>query len=294
MNESSSDAPNTADIASLPPRNQDSHKGDYGKAVMVGGSRGMAGAVALSGLAALRGGAGLVNVATADVCLETVAAIEPAFTTTPLPCDDSGKIRADAFQPLKELSQWATCMAVGPGLGRSASLEYLVARIYTEVSIPLVCDADALNALAASPQVLEHAGGPRVLTPHAGELARLTGVAAGDTDGQTTAARELAARHPGLVVVLKGNRTLVTDGQQHARNSTGNAGMATGGSGDVLTGLITALVCQGLTPWEAACHGVYLHGLAGDLAAEEVGQVSLICRDLIRFLPAAILHSQAK
>jgi len=278
----------TSDSARLSLRGQNSHKGDYGKAVIVGGSRGMAGAVALAGRAALRGGAGLVNVATADVCLETVAAIEPSFTTTPLPCDDSGRMVEHACAPLLELSEWATCMALGPGLGRSPSLSRLVLRLYREVQIPMVCDADALNALAEHAIGLRDAGGPRILTPHAGELQRLTGAAADDADAQAAAAIELARKHEPLVVVLKGNRTLVTDGQQHARNTTGNAGMATGGSGDVLTGLIVALMCQGLTPWDAACRGVFLHGLAGDLAAGQMGQVSLISRDIIDYLPAAI------
>ena len=159
--------------------------------------------------------------------------------------------------------------------------------MYQEIAKPIVFDADALNALAAEPDVLAHPGGPRILTPHPGEFARLIGRKL-DPEPRSDAAAELAARC-GIVVVLKGHRTLVTDGQRRAVNATGNPGMATGGTGDVLTGLITALACQHLEPFDAARLGVYLHGLAGDLAAAELGQVSLVASDLIRYLPKAFL-----
>ena len=159
-------------------------------------------------------------------------------------------------------------------------------RLYQEIAKPMVFDADALNALAAESDVLSHPGGPRILTPHPGEFARLIGRKLDADDSQRAPPVELAARC-GIVVVLKGHRTLVTDGRRRALNATGNPGMATGGSGDVLTGLITALVCQKMEPFDAARLGVHLHGLAGDLAAEELGQVSLIASDLIQYLPEA-------
>jgi NAD(P)H-hydrate epimerase len=154
----------------------------------------------------------------------------------------------------------------------------------------MVVDADALFALAERKELVSQAAGPRILTPHPGEFARLTGVTPTTNDAaRAAAAGELAAASgsSGLVVVLKGHRTVVTDGQRVAFNTTGNPGMATGGTGDVLTGFITALVCQGLVPFDAARLGVYLHGLAGDLAAAKLGQVSLTARDLVEYLPAA-------
>jgi NAD(P)H-hydrate epimerase len=269
----------------LPPRKPDAHKGDFGLALVVGGSRGMAGAAALAGMAALRGGAGLVRLAVPDAVLETVAGFEPSYMTVPLAADGAGRIAAAAADRIVELAEPATAIACGPGLGRSADLNGLIAQLYQQIDKPMVFDADALNALSTQPDVLAHPGGPRVLTPHPGEFARLIGKKLA-ADASSDAAAQLAARC-GVVIVLKGHRTLVTDGRCHAVNSTGNPGMATGGTGDVLTGLITALLCQRLVPLDAARLGVHLHGLAGDLAADKLGQVSLVARDLISFLPQA-------
>ncbi len=249
----------------------------------------MAGAAGLAGLATLRSGAGLVRLAVADCCLDTVAGFEPSFMTAPLPNDDAGRIAGSARWQLAELtkSASATVVACGPGLSRSPDLDALVAWLYTTLAQPAVFDADALNALAAQPDVLRHAAGPRILTPHPGEFARLVGASRIDSrEIQEREAVELAAKI-GAVIVLKGHRTLVTDGQRSAHNTTGNPGMATGGSGDVLTGITAALLGQGLPPFDAARLAVYVHGLAGDLAAAELGQVSLIASDLIGFLPAA-------
>jgi NAD(P)H-hydrate epimerase len=270
----------------LPERDPESHKGAFGTALLVGGSRGMTGAVALAGMAALRGGAGLVRLAVADACLEVVAGIEPSYMTSPLPSDRAGRIASAALDRIVALAARATVVGCGPGLGRSQGLTGLVARLYQHLAQPMVVDADGLNALAAMPESLAHPGGPRVLTPHAGEFARLLGVDDVPADQRQPRAVEFAARH-GVVLVLKAHRTLITDGRRKALNPTGNPGMATGGTGDVLTGLITALACQHLSPFDAARLGVYLHGLAGDLAAEELGQESLIARDLIHYLPVA-------
>ena len=150
----------------------------------------------------------------------------------------------------------------------------------------MVIDADGLNALAESPGILAKGGGPRVLTPHPGEFRRLVGQAAADREQQELMAVQLAA-NSGVVIVLKGHRTLITDGKTRLHNSTGNPGMASGGSGDVLTGIITALICQSMAPLEAAQLGVHLHGLAGDLAAAELGQESMIASDLVGFLTSA-------
>ena len=271
----------------LPQRAPGAHKGDFGLAVVVGGSRGMAGAVALAGMAALRGGAGLVRLAVPDVCLDAVAGFEPSYMTVALPSDRAGRISLCAREKLAQSLAPATVVACGPGLGRSLGLEVLVAWLYTHLPQPMVVDADGLNALAARPEVLTRPGGPRILTPHPGEFARLVGGGQVPAEERLAKATDLAALC-GVIVVLKGHRTLITDGRRHAINTTGNPGMATGGSGDVLTGLIAALACQGLSPFDAARLGVHLHGLAGDLAAEQLGQEAMIASDLIRCLPEAI------
>jgi ADP-dependent NAD(P)H-hydrate dehydratase len=277
------------DLPRLAQRRPDAHKGDFGLAVIVGGSRGMAGAAAMAGMAALRGGAGLVRLAVPECCLATVAGFEPSCMTVPLPCDRNGRIALAAWKIVRDETARATVVACGPGLGRSLGLDVLVARLYAQSPKPMVVDADGLNALSARRDVLGAPGGPRILTPHPGEFARLLGggsVPHKERQKTNMEAVALAARYK-AVVVLKGHRTLVTDGATRWINTTGNPGMATGGSGDVLTGLITALACQGLSPWDAARLGVYLHGLAGDLAAAELGQESLAAGDLIRFLPHA-------
>jgi len=250
----------------------------------------MTGAIALAGMAALRSGAGLVRLAVPEECLATVAAHEPSYMTANLPGDEAGHISIRALPVLEELVQSATATACGPGLGRCRGLSHLVSRLYERIDRPMVLDADALTALADAGIFSEDrapASSPRVLTPHPGEFARLLGVSTADVQKQReTLASQFASRH-GIALVLKGHRTIVTDGKRMAINSTGNPGMATGGTGDVLTGVITALICQGLPAYEAARLGVHAHGLAGDLAAAELGQVSLIASDLLRSLPAA-------
>ena len=246
----------------------------------------MAGAIALAGLAALRSGAGLLSLAVPKACLDTVAGFEPSYMTVPLPADTEGRLSAAARGRLEHLAQTATAIGLGPGMGRSPQIDGLVAGLYTKLDNPLVVDADGLNALASQPDVLSRPGGPRVLTPHPGEFSRLDGVQHVDRNQSGQRAVELAGQC-NAVVVLKGHQTLVTDGSQSIKNATGNPGMATGGSGDVLTGVITALIAQGLSPLDAAQLGVHLHGRAGDLAAEQFGPVSLIASDLVKFLPAA-------
>ena len=246
----------------------------------------MTGAITLAGLATLRGGAGLVRLAVPAGSQQVVAGYEPSYMTLGLPEDAEGRISAAAKDLLAERAKEATVVALGPGLGRSDDLTKLVSWAYEQLPQPMVFDADALNALAANPQVLTRPGGARILTPHPGEFARLVEITGLDAAAKRQKAIDLAGSC-GVVVVLKGHGTLVTDGKNSAINTTGNPGMATGGTGDVLTGLITALLCQNLGPYEAARAGVHLHGLAGDMAAAELGQISLIARDLVDFLPAA-------
>jgi NAD(P)H-hydrate epimerase len=275
-------------LPKLAPRRPDSHKGDFGRAVLVGGSRGMTGAIALAGMAALRGGAGLVTLAVPEACLDVVAGHEPSYMTVPLPCGADGRLSAKAAHQVNDLAAKATAVAIGPGLGQSPALVELVSGWYSSLAAPLVVDADGLNALAQRQDALSSPGGPRILTPHPGEFARLVDKPLRSRGDQESMAQKLAGEWQ-AVMVLKGHQTMITDGRQFSRNTTGNPGMATGGCGDVLTGVITALLCQGLPPFDAARLGVHVHGLAGDLAAAQLGQVSMIASDLLRFLPEASL-----
>ncbi len=277
-----------APLPLLPPRRADSHKGDFGRALLIGGSRGMSGAIALAGRAALRSGAGLVTLAIPNCIQDVVASIEPSYMTKGF-TDENGQFMRSATDELIGLAlEGATAVALGPGLGRADTLTAFVEGVFGALSTPMVVDADALFALAQRPEALAHPGGPRVLTPHPGEFARLTGEQPAHSDRIEAAAR-LARRDANgrTIVVLKGHNTVITDGHHYFINSTGNAGMATGGTGDVLTGIVTALLCQGLAPFDAARLGAHVHGLAGDLATEQLGQVSLIASDLIHYLPKA-------
>jgi NAD(P)H-hydrate epimerase len=269
----------------LAPRRADSHKGDFGRALLIGGSRGMSGAIALAGKAALRSGAGLVTLAVPSSVQDVVASIEPSYMTHGVP-ETGGQIADGAADGLLALTQNATAVAIGPGLGRQRGISNLVERLYRAVMQPIVVDADALYALAERPSAMSNPTAARILTPHPGEFERLAGKRPAESE-RVSVAGEFAAASSNTIVVLKGHRTVVTDGQRFSLNRTGNPGMATGGTGDVLTGIITALLCQGLEPFDAARLGVHVHGLAGDLAAEDVGQVSMIASDLIEYLPKA-------
>ncbi len=273
----------------LPPRPDVSHKGTFGHVLIVAGSRGMSGAACLAGGAALRGGAGLTTVAIPEEIASIVAGFEPSYLTLGLPQTDCGQFAVEAGAQILELAGRVTTVACGPGWGTSPGLVELARLLHASVRQPLVVDADGLNALAALPGGCPAAppGMPRVFTPHPGEFARLLKI---DTrvvqENRETLAVEFARRLGG-VILLKGRGTVITDGERVAMNSTGNSGMATGGTGDVLTGLIAALLAQDMPPFEAAQLGAHLHGLAGDLAAAELSRHSLIASDLLRYLPHA-------
>jgi NAD(P)H-hydrate epimerase len=277
----------------LAPRPADSHKGNFGHALVIGGSRGMSGAIALSGMAALRSGAGLVTLVVPRTIQDIVAGFNPSYMTRGW-IDDDGHFGPDAWQTSFIEGIAPTAAAIGPGIGRTDAVMDMVTSAYHESELPLVLDADALFALATRQTDLLAAAGPRILTPHPGEFARLAKFRYSVDDRLNGAiefmSRFYPRRHP-LILVLKGHETIVTDGQRYAINQTGNPGMATGGTGDVLTGVITALLCQGLPPYDAARLGVHLHGLAGDLAAKKLGQVSLIATDLLDFLPTAFQNT---
>jgi NAD(P)H-hydrate epimerase len=271
----------------LPPRRPDSNKGTYGRVLVVGGSRGMSGAAVLCAGAALRSGAGLVRAAVPAEALPIVAQANPCIMTAGLAHDDAGRFAEGALAEALALAQASDVVALGPGLGRSLALTTFVARFIQQCSKPQVVDADALNALAEDAAVLKRHAAPVIITPHPGEFARLLRTDTATVQQQRRDLAERFAHEHNVVVVLKGHATLVTDGRRLFRNTTGNPGMATAGSGDVLTGLIAALVGQGLPAFDAAQLGVYLHGLAGDLAARGVGEISLIATDLIGYLPRA-------
>lgn len=279
-------------LPKLPPRPDESHKGTFGKAVIVAGSRGMSGAACLAGLGALRGGAGLVQLAVPSAILPIVAAVEPSYLTVPLPEDERGRISRRAARDILHLAEDCSAMAIGPGWGTSPDLLELTQLVYTTAAVPLVIDADGLNSLSRLTDQWPSApnGASRILTPHPGEFARLlkTSTKAVQADREGLAA-EFATRH-GTIVLLKGHATVITDGQRTAINTTGNSGMATGGTGDVLTGLIAALLAQGLPAFDAARLGAHLHGLAGDLAAAEQSRPGLIASDLPRYIGKAWLQ----
>jgi NAD(P)H-hydrate epimerase len=280
------------ELPELPPREPESHKGTYGRVLIVAGSRGMSGAAILAGLGALRGGAGLVQVAVPAEVLPIVAAYNPCYLTALLPQDAHGRLSSDAEEFVLTLVESSDVLALGPGLGQSDAITHLVKSVLQRVRCPLILDADGLNALAHLWAHRPRAESPPrsqslLLTPHPGEFARML---------QTTIAEvkqrreELALRFASerkVILVLKGHQTLVTDGEKLYRNTTGNPGMATGGTGDVLTGLIAALIAQKLPAFEAAQLGVYLHGLAGDFARNRVSDAPLIAMDVVERLSEA-------
>ncbi len=279
-------------LPSLPPRAPDSNKGTFGRVLVVAGSRGMSGAAILSGMAALRGGAGLVQVATSEEILPIVAGYSPCYLTAALPQDHEGRVSTAAEELVLELAGKSDVLALGPGLGQSDAITHLVKTVLAKAMLPLVLDADGLNALAklwtGKPRKDALARShPLILTPHPGEFARLLNTSVADVIGnRETLAVQFAAERQ-VVLVLKGHQSLVTDGRRLYRNTTGNPGMATGGAGDVLTGLIAALLAQKLGAFAATQLGVYLHGLAGDLARDQLGEVALIASDLLDYIPAA-------
>jgi len=284
------------DVTTLPPwppRPLDSNKGTFGRVLVIAGSRGMAGAAILTGRSCLRGGAGLVRVACPLGTQPIVAAGEPCLMTLGLPQDANGRCTLSALRQWRELAKTSDVVALGPGLGRNASLDVIVPRFVAERERPLVLDADGLNAMVGQSDTWRTGNGPIVITPHPGEFGRLLGLTTKEVQARR---RELAikfAGETGAVVLLKGHGTIVTDGQRVYVNSTGNPGMATAGSGDVLTGLIAALLAQGFAAFEAAQLAAHLHGRAGDLARDTIGEVSLIATDLLDFLSKAIRETHS-
>jgi len=277
----------------LRPRAPETQKGDVGHVFVVAGSVGLSGAAALCSVGALRTGAGLVTLGIPERLHDLMASKLTEVMTKPLPETKAGSLSLQALPEILTFTERVDVIALGPGLSQQAQTKQLVQQVLPKLAKPCVLDADGLNAIAEDLQVLKRRVHPLVLTPHPGEMARLITLSAQDVQrDRERIAKEFAKRY-GLVVVLKGHKTAVAnvDGQLYV-NETGNPGMASGGFGDVLTGMIAALAGQGLAVFDAARLGVYLHGLAGDLAADEVGPVGLIASDLLDRIPAAIEQYQ--
>ncbi|MEI7686126.1 MAG: NAD(P)H-hydrate dehydratase [Planctomycetota bacterium] len=278
-------------VTTLPPwphRPLDSNKGTFGRALIIAGSRGMSGAALLAAKSCLRGGAGLVKIACPSDTQAIIAAGEPCAMTVPLPQTDAGVFANDAFASWLTLQAASDVVALGPGLGRGVSIDVMVASFIAQRTKPMVLDADGLNAMVGQDAAWRKSATPIVITPHPGEFARLTGLTVKDVQSKRQELATAFAQKTGAVVVLKGAETVVTDGQQLYINDTGNPGMATAGAGDVLTGLVAALLAQGFAPFAAAQLAVNRHGRAGDLARDTIGEVSLIATDIVEFLPKAL------
>jgi NAD(P)H-hydrate epimerase len=275
----------------LPARRADSHKGDYGRILIVAGSRDLSGAAALCALGALRAGAGLVRVALPDAVHPALCARVLAATWLPLPSTPAGTLAHASYRALRQAASEADAVALGPGLGGHVETAHLVRELALEIEKPLVLDADGLNAFAGRIEELQREQ-PTVLTPHPGEFARLCPRRAVKTPSQRLAAGRALARDIRGVVVLKGHGTVVADARSAFVNTTGNPGMATGGSGDVLAGMTAALLVTSEGALLAARRAVFAHGLAGDLARDALGETSLGAEDLLSYLGPAFLRWQ--
>lgn len=272
---------NHKDVLSfLPDRDPFGHKGSFGKILLLCGSRGYTGAAYLSAMGALRSGAGLtfLGVPESIYAIEAVKLNEPVVF--PLP-DNDGIIGITAIQNVMERLPKMDAVLIGCGLGISAATEALVKAVLEYAQCPVVVDADGITLLKAHKDILRGRRAPTILTPHDGEFVRIGG-SLGE-DRMASAAN--FAREWNCIVLLKGHRTCISDGKTHYRNTTGNPGMAVGGSGDVLSGIIVSLLGQGIRPLEAAACGAWLHGAAGDLCAEEMGQYGMLPTDMLNVLP---------
>jgi ADP-dependent NAD(P)H-hydrate dehydratase / NAD(P)H-hydrate epimerase len=281
--------------AVLAPRKADSNKGLYGHVLAVAGSQGKAGAAAMVGMAALRTGAGLVTVATPRSVLASVAGFSPELMTEPMSETDGGSFSILAVDEVRKLAQGKTVLAIGPGVSRDKETAQMIRSLVERASLPVVLDADGLNAFEEHREQVNGRRHPLVVTPHPGEMARLTGLSVAEVQkDRIGVARKYAMEHQAYVV-LKGDHTVVAepDGKVWI-NNTGNPGMSTGGTGDILTGMVAGMVAQHPNNIAAAViAAVHLHGLAGDAARDEVGEMALIATDLLGGLPEAIRRAKA-
>lgn len=266
-------------LSILPDRAVDAHKGDFGKILLLCGSKGYTGAAYLAAQASLRSGAGLVflGVPESIYAIEAVKLNEAIVFSFP---DENGKLSAAAIPEILERLPKMDAVLIGPGLGQSDGVFQVVKAVLEQAACPVVLDADGINLIAAHKDIVRGRTAPTILTPHAGEFGRL-----GGNPEERTVAAEAMARVLGCILLLKGHHTVITDGKTTYINPTGNPGMAVGGSGDVLAGIITALLGQEITPLEAAACGAWLHGAAGDICAAEIGQYGMLPTDMLNTLP---------
>ncbi len=279
----------------LAPRDPDGNKGKYGHVLVVAGSRSKTGAAAMSGMAALHAGAGLVTVASSASAIPVIAAHSPELMTEFLAETKKGEIATDALSEIQHLMEKLTLLAIGPGIGTGDETAGVVRALFDDCEKPMVVDADALNILAARKDSwTAPTGRLRVLTPHPGEMARLTGLTVKEVQAdRVNVARRFAAER-GVLLVLKGEGTLIAfaDGRVWV-NPTGSPAMATGGTGDVLTGLISGMLAQFPDrPGEAVAAAVYLHGRSGELGADQIGEQAFVATDLLRMLPQAMREAR--
>jgi len=274
----------------IPAQDKDAHKGRMGHLLVLAGALGKSGAARLTSLAALRSGAGLVTTVLPESIEQTVSSQTMEIMTVPLPESDEGTVALSAEKTLSSIIKGKKSLAIGPGLSQDQETQHLVLRLISTVVLPMVIDADGINAVAVDLSILKQKKGALILTPHPGEMGRLLGMSAAEVQKDRFNISVEFAKVWGVILVLKGPHTLVAspDGEIWV-NSTGNPGMATAGVGDALTGVIGAWLARGLAPLDAAVLGVALHGYAGDLAAEEKGESGLIASDLINKIPDAIL-----
>lgn len=264
----------------LPDRKPWSHKGDYGKLLLLCGSRGYTGAAYLAAMGALRTGAGLVFLGVPD-SIYTIEAVKlNEAIVFPLP-DTDGKLSSDALTEILQRLDQMDAVLIGCGLGRSSEVEEVVCSVLRNARCPVVVDADGISLLSTHKDILRGRKYPTVITPHDGEFSRLGGSVSQD---RMSSAAEIA-REWNCIVLLKGHETCITDGVSGYRNQTGNPGMAVGGSGDLLAGMIVSLLGQGIAPLEAAACAAWLHGASGDCCAEEMGQYAMLPTDMLRTLP---------
>ena len=266
-------------LSILPDRAADAHKGDFGKILLLCGSKGYTGAAYLAAMGALRSGAGLVflGVPESIYAIEAIKLNEAIVFSLP---EEDEKLSADAVPAILERLPKMDAVLIGPGLGQSNGVLQVVKAILEQTDYPVVLDADGINLIAAHKDIVRGRTAPTILTPHAGEFGRL-----GGNPEERTVAAEAMAKDLGCILLLKGHHTVITDGGTTYINTTGNPGMAVGGSGDMLAGIITALLGQGIAPLEAAACGAWLHGAAGDICAAEIGQYGMLPTDMLNVLP---------
>ncbi|MHC4871380.1 MAG: NAD(P)H-hydrate dehydratase [Planctomycetota bacterium] len=278
------------ELPEIPKRDPEVHKSLVGRTLIIAGSMGMTGAGVLSSMAALRTGAGLVTWAVPSP-LTTIAEIKCTEAITwPIPATDGGQASIEAREHLSEASHEADAVVLGPGMGVAGETGELMRLLIPEIHAPLLIDAGGLTALGINHKPLEKRKDATILTPHPGEMSRLCGRKVTEIEADREGCAKDFALKTGSIILLKGPKTIVTDGKKVYLNNTGNPGMATAGSGDVLAGIIVALISQGIPPFDSACLGSHLHGIAGDIAKDKFGEHGLIASDILNAIPAATLR----